>query len=77
MTGVIIGVLFAACGIGIHFIVKDAFSRDESGRYKLRRGIYRSLLSIEGMGSMLWFSAFRHNEKQQPPPGYELGNWIN
>jgi hypothetical protein len=27
MTGVIIRVLFAACGIGIHFIVKDAFSR--------------------------------------------------
>lgn len=65
MTEAIIGILFAACGVAIHFILKDAFSRDKRGRYTLTKGVYRKLLSLEGQGSMLSFSAFNQHEEEQ------------
>ena len=76
MTEAVIGILFAAGGVGIYLILKDAFSRDESGRYKLTKGFYRKLLSLEGHGSLLTFSAFSRSNKVQGVRGLPAGEEI-
>ncbi|MEJ7710406.1 MAG: hypothetical protein WKF84_11210 [Pyrinomonadaceae bacterium] len=75
MTEAIIG-LFAAGAVGIYFILKDAFSRDESGRYKITKGFYRKLLSLEGYGSLLTLSAFSQSNDVTGKRSFSKGEGI-
>ncbi len=67
MKDVVIGILFAACGVGIHLLLKDVFSRDESSSEsrKSRIRLYRWVLALEGLGCLPWFSAFKEKKPDE------------